>query len=1089
MLDANLGTAVLRTKLEASGLTSGLNQAEQQIRGFGDRSTASLDKLASGFTRVGQRLSLFVTAPVLGLGAAFIKAASDAEETASKFATVFRSIGDQAEDAADDLAASFGLSSTAARRLLGDTGDLLTGFGFTQEAALDVSTQVNELAVDLASFTNFAGGAEGASAALTKALLGETESLKSLGIAIRATDVEAKILELTQQGITFETENQAKAYATLAIAQEQSKNAIGDYERTSGSFANQLRLLRSNVNELAVSFGEVLLPIATKVVSGVSSIVGALADMPPAFRTGIVVVAGLAAAIGPLLVGLGQLLTAVQVIGPALVALRVAALPLLGPAGIILGAVGFVGALAYAFSGRGESLDTALGNVSAAAAGNSPSSVIGALETLKERVDQSAVPAIQRMIDKLVETGELSAELRGELADLVSGFSRTAAEAELASVRTRIAALEAQGLEAPREGGNTAEFLAARNERLANALNQAGFSGPGGAQVLRFELDESGAVTLRAYADAVRSSTGAPLVPSDRLVQQIVVDTLAAGRADQTNLLSPLLARQAELEAQLATAPAGGGGSGFGGGGGGTAGTAVVERTVRDVFADLDRKGSAAARLAAFEATPEAFVAGLETRIRAIDDTISELLTDFAGIVKPEELEFLRGRRDALREELSRATLDLERRVDPASDVASLAPLDAPLTAAQRTLELELGRLINAPDLGALLAPRVDTANREIAAISDEIDLGPLGSAARREQDRLRLLIEQSDLTGLLFPTLERDLDLARRIAASSGESFVGDPALARDATASFDAAGAALRGLADRSEILEDTVRALVAAGAPAEELDAAFEALLEVSGALPEELVETYLALQGLLAVAAEGGDAIRRSGNRITGPLAPSPFRDGAPSVPGTDQKGATIGAIQLGFDVAAIAQTTNEGIAEGLAEITEAGVAFRQNVAIAGAQFAAGLVQSIRSGDVGGAISSAFSAAGQVASAGASFLGSGGASFLGLGASAIPGLGLFAGLVPILGGLLGGLFGGNRGATPTESEREAEATRRSRQTPSFVVRISVAQTNNYGGTNADAAVRADNDRRTRQVVADVLREIDFPGLRRAALGSPL
>ncbi len=159
-----------------------------------------------------------------------------------------------------------------------DTGDLLTGFGFTQESALDLSDQVNQLAVDLASFTNFSGGAQGASEALTKALLGERESVKALGISILDADVKAKVLENTQAGLTFETERQAKAYATLQLAQEQSGNAIGDFARSQDSFANQSRIAQAAVEDLSVAIGEQLLPFATTAVSTFADVARAFAD-------------------------------------------------------------------------------------------------------------------------------------------------------------------------------------------------------------------------------------------------------------------------------------------------------------------------------------------------------------------------------------------------------------------------------------------------------------------------------------------------------------------------------------------------------------------------------------------------------------------------------------------------------------------------------------------------------------------------------------------------------------------------------------------------------------------------------------------
>ena len=236
-----------------------------------------------------------------------VKMASDAEETSSKFRTVFQDVIGEADAMAKNLSRNYGLSSTAAKQLMGDTGDLLTGFGFTGEAALDLAGEVNKLAVDLASFTNFSGGAEGASQALTKALLGERESVKSLGISILEEDVKAKVALITKQGMIFETERQAKAYATLLIAQEQSKNAIGDYQRTQEGFANQSRELRARLTDLAIVFADKLLPAATAMITKTREIVEKITDWAEKHPvlTGILVKFG--AALG-VLVGTGGLL-------------------------------------------------------------------------------------------------------------------------------------------------------------------------------------------------------------------------------------------------------------------------------------------------------------------------------------------------------------------------------------------------------------------------------------------------------------------------------------------------------------------------------------------------------------------------------------------------------------------------------------------------------------------------------------------------------------------------------------------------------------------------------------------------------------
>ena len=181
--------------------------------------------------------------------------ASAAQETISKYNTIFREVSDESKAMADQLSSDFDLAGSTARQLLGDTGDLLTGFGLTADEALNLSDTTNRLAIDLASFSNAAGGAEGVSKALVSAFSGEREALKTYGIVISETMVKAEMLRQAQQGLTFASEQEAKIRATLTIAQNQSKNAIGDYARTSESAANVSRRLGEAIKESQEIFG------------------------------------------------------------------------------------------------------------------------------------------------------------------------------------------------------------------------------------------------------------------------------------------------------------------------------------------------------------------------------------------------------------------------------------------------------------------------------------------------------------------------------------------------------------------------------------------------------------------------------------------------------------------------------------------------------------------------------------------------------------------------------------------------------------------------------------------------------------------
>ena len=185
--------------------------------------TAAASKLTAVLAGV------FAVSKIVAFGNESIRVFSDLEEETQKFGVVFSGMGKQAEKVVKELQESYGQSELSARRSLALTGDLLTGFGFDRKTALDMSEQVAKLGADIASFSNYAGGAEGAVTALTKGLLGETESMKMLGIAIRQDSDEFKNMVANIRTSTGASEAQAKAQAVLKLAYAQSGNAIGDF--------------------------------------------------------------------------------------------------------------------------------------------------------------------------------------------------------------------------------------------------------------------------------------------------------------------------------------------------------------------------------------------------------------------------------------------------------------------------------------------------------------------------------------------------------------------------------------------------------------------------------------------------------------------------------------------------------------------------------------------------------------------------------------------------------------------------------------------------------------------------------------------
>lgn len=311
---ADLGTLFVSIDADTKKFDKAINNTEKKTTNLG-----------KSFKKFGEDASRFVTLPILAIGTASLKLASDAEETNAKFNTAFKGIEDRARETADRLSDNFGLATLTAEKLLSGTGDLIKGFGATADEALNISNTVQELSVDLASYNNLQGGATRASEILTKAFLGERDALTSLGIKISEEDVKQQLFLKGQEDLTGQALLLAKGQATLEIALRQSGDAVGDYARTSESAANQARLLVEEAKELAVSFGRELLPAATQIVKMVTDAVQFFTEMDDSLKSVIISVAGFAAVVGPAI----KLVTA----------LKIAFVALSGPVGIVVTAL------------------------------------------------------------------------------------------------------------------------------------------------------------------------------------------------------------------------------------------------------------------------------------------------------------------------------------------------------------------------------------------------------------------------------------------------------------------------------------------------------------------------------------------------------------------------------------------------------------------------------------------------------------------------------------------------------------------------------------------------------------------------------
>ncbi len=201
---------------------------------------------------------------IVAMGGKMIDLASDAQEVQNKFDVVFAGMTEDVEQWNKDYAKAVGRSHNDTKKFLSDQQDILTGLGLSTSEASDLSKEIVSLGIDLGSFQNMTD--EQALNALGSALRGSSEAASGFGADISvATIKQSKYYK--QLGKTYEELSQVeKMQLRLNVITSQSGNAIGDAERSSGSYANQLKRLQGNIKDVATDLGKQLIPIATNVV-------------------------------------------------------------------------------------------------------------------------------------------------------------------------------------------------------------------------------------------------------------------------------------------------------------------------------------------------------------------------------------------------------------------------------------------------------------------------------------------------------------------------------------------------------------------------------------------------------------------------------------------------------------------------------------------------------------------------------------------------------------------------------------------------------------------------------------------------------
>ncbi|MCX4351705.1 MAG: hypothetical protein OSJ60_08710 [Lachnospiraceae bacterium] len=229
--------------------------------------------LKSVLGTIGVTISL---AGVIKFGKDSLDAASNLEQMEMKFNTVFGEMERAADQWASSFADSIGRSKTTIKTYMADNQNLLVGMGMARDQASEMTEQMVKAAIDLASFNNISD--DDAVNAMSKALMGETESAKRLGAVLNENTIATAMETLGLKGKFDALDEATKMQVRYQAIMNQSQDSIDDAANSIDTYEGKLRAFNAKLNDVREIAGKFLLPYATKGLELLNKIVGKVQD-------------------------------------------------------------------------------------------------------------------------------------------------------------------------------------------------------------------------------------------------------------------------------------------------------------------------------------------------------------------------------------------------------------------------------------------------------------------------------------------------------------------------------------------------------------------------------------------------------------------------------------------------------------------------------------------------------------------------------------------------------------------------------------------------------------------------------------------
>lgn len=220
------------------------------------KSYLSLSNQMNGFMRnMAKLVSLKAIAEYLGNAVAKF---NDFYEATDLFHNAMGNLSGEADTLISKMQGLLGVDPTKAMTYMATIQSLGTSFGLTSDKAYILSKNLTQLAYDEGSYWN--KNVAETFTAMSSAISGEIEPIRRLGIDLSQARLQQELLSLGFNKQVSSLSQADKAVLRYIAIMKQTANVQGNLAQTIQSPANQIKILKAQLDMLAKSVGSLLYP-------------------------------------------------------------------------------------------------------------------------------------------------------------------------------------------------------------------------------------------------------------------------------------------------------------------------------------------------------------------------------------------------------------------------------------------------------------------------------------------------------------------------------------------------------------------------------------------------------------------------------------------------------------------------------------------------------------------------------------------------------------------------------------------------------------------------------------------------------------